>query len=276
MTITNTDQKSGLDRIDMFAVSYWTAAVLQLIGTYNVFNVYGGEGFRGFMHGVSGALCFELVILAVNAYGVKQTGAYRGLLLVVSLALIMVSCMIQIADLGIESKREVKNALDSFMMVVVPSAPSVAMFVTTVIKFVGAGKEIANIVESDNAKIGKLMGQVSNLNDALLDKDMEIERVKSALEEARNRPVLQQAFLTQAVPTQTEGTESQTKVLLNAGISASDNLGLLVDQALQSGKTNAEATKWIVGQIGDTSQTFYNRVSKRVSRARSKYESASG
>jgi len=128
-----------LKRIDWFGVCYWAAAGVQVVGSFNVFGTVGGS----WLHAVAGALCLELLILALNAYGVKQFGRWMGLVCMASLALIAASAMFQVADL-LSHKTDADLAARlgvvyyGILRATVPVVPSVAMAVVTLIKFVDA------------------------------------------------------------------------------------------------------------------------------------------
>jgi len=147
-----------LKRIDWFSVCYWAAAGVQVVGSYNVFGTIGGS----WLHAIAGALCLELFILALNAYGVKQSGKWMGLVCLASLVLIGASAMFQVADLlshPVDATLAEKfgAGLYAVLRVTVPVAPSVAMAGVTIIKFVDArrnqGVPLAEQLQAAHAQL---------------------------------------------------------------------------------------------------------------------------
>jgi hypothetical protein len=126
-------------KLNWFAVCYWSAAAVQIVGSFSVFGSVTGDP----LHASAGALCFELFILALNAYGVKQAGKWMACICMLSLALIAMSAMFQVADLrrhdiNTELASRLGPDLYAFLRVTVPAMPSVAMAGVTLIKFVDA------------------------------------------------------------------------------------------------------------------------------------------
>lgn len=182
-----------MKKLDVFALSYWTAAVVQFVGTLAVFYVIGGGGLRGALYSVSGALCLEVVILGINAYGVTRTGPFRSTLLILSLILISISCAVQIADMSLVKQPEELKAqmgpMLGFMLIVVPSTPSIAMAITTAIKFLGDKGDIEAMIIKRNIDVTEIARA------ALEEERNNTRRLQAQLEEARSRPIVQQAFL---------------------------------------------------------------------------------
>lgn len=130
---------NSIKGINWFGVGYWAAAVVQVVGSFSVFGTVGGS----ILHAVAGALCLELMILALNSYGVKQSGSWMWLVCVTSLMLIGASAMFQVADLLSHEADAALAAkfgatLYATLRVTIPIVPSVAMGVITLIKFVDA------------------------------------------------------------------------------------------------------------------------------------------
>ncbi len=126
-------------KLNWFAVCYWSAAGVQFVGSFNVFGNVSGDP----VHAGAGALCFELFILALNAYGVKQAGKWMACICSLSLALIAASAMFQVADLlshdiNAQLASRLGQGLYGLLRVTVPAMPSVAMAGVTLIKFVDA------------------------------------------------------------------------------------------------------------------------------------------
>lgn len=128
-------------KLNWFAVCYWTSAAVQVVGSFNVFGNVTGDP----LHASAGALCFELFILALNAYGARQAGKWMACICMLSLALIGTSAMFQVADLlshdiNVQLASRLGAGLYGVLRVTVPAMPSVAMAGVTLIKFVDAGR----------------------------------------------------------------------------------------------------------------------------------------
>jgi regulator of replication initiation timing len=137
--VDSQNDENALKRIDWFGVCYWAAAGVQVVGSFNVFGAVGGSP----LHAVAGALCVELLILALNSYGAKQSGKWMAIVCMASLVLIGASAMFQVADLlshkvDAELAAKFGAGLYGALRVTIPIAPSVAMAVVTLIKFVDA------------------------------------------------------------------------------------------------------------------------------------------
>ena len=133
------DNTHRLSRINWFSVCYWAAASVQVVGSFNVFGTVGGS----VLHAIAGALCLELLILALNAYGTTQAGGWMACICILSLTLIAASAMFQVADLlSHEADPGLATRLGSnyyaVLRTTVPMVPSVAMAAVTLIKFVDA------------------------------------------------------------------------------------------------------------------------------------------
>lgn len=134
-TTETADRKSILERITVFFICYATAAAIQFVGTFSLFSAIGGS----WVHGVAGAITVELMILAANDKGAKSSGRLRGFLFVLSLFLISVSALFQVADM-VSHKPDPELAdrlagLYGLIRVVIPVMPAVAMGAATIVKF---------------------------------------------------------------------------------------------------------------------------------------------
>lgn len=126
-------------KLNWFAICYWASATVQVVGSYSVFGSVGNSP----LHAIAGGLCLELLILALNNYGASQRGKWMAFICSLSLALIAVSAMLQVADLlshdiNAELATRLGPGLYGLLRVVVPAMPSVAMAAVTLIKFVDA------------------------------------------------------------------------------------------------------------------------------------------
>ena len=131
--------QNGFQRVNWFSVCYWAAACVQVVGSFNIFGTVGGS----VLHALAGALCLELLILALNAYGAMQTGKWMACICSLSLALIAASAMFQAADLlSHPADQNLASRLGAgyygLLRSTVPVMPSVAMAAITLIKFVDA------------------------------------------------------------------------------------------------------------------------------------------
>ncbi len=197
--------ESTVRKIDPFKIAYWAAAGIQMVGTLTFFFQIGGASFRGALYAISGAVCLELMILAVNSYGENRVGFFRAALLFTSLFLIVISGGIQIADIfTADADPLMAKKLLSFYDVfrsVVAATPSFCMAAVTVIHFAGKAGDV-------NTEIDRLKSQLTDWNTwqieqdkTLAGKDVEIAELSAKLDEARNRPLLQQVVAGASVDT---------------------------------------------------------------------------
>jgi len=183
-------------KTDWFKIGYWAAAAIQMVGTLVFFFEIGGANFRGALYAISGAACLELMILALNSYGEARVGFFRTALMLTSLFLITVSGAIQVADIFVENTdTEMAGKLlwaYAPAKIIVAAIPSFAMAVVTVIRFAGDAGDVSR-------EIKRLTDQITDWNTWQVDqdakiaaKDTEIAELSAKLDEARNRPMLQQ------------------------------------------------------------------------------------
>lgn len=189
--------------LNPFNIAYAVSALIQIIGTWSFFGEIGGGGARGFFYSVSGAICLELMILALNFYGKEKAGFFRLCLVVASLTLISASATIQIFDIRIAHPSDMIVALLGpylpLARVMVAIVPSVAMGIITVIKFFGDKGDAVTAIDALTLK-------VKELDVIIARRDSEILDLSAHLEEARNRPIVQQLIA--------DSKEVHTKVAL--------------------------------------------------------------
>lgn len=246
-----------------FGLSYWVAAVVQVAGTVAIF-----YQVAGLMAALSGAVCVELFILALNERGPQQARNWRATMLVASLFLVACSATFQVAEaLTHVAQPDLVLRLGwlfSVTRVCVAISPSMAMALITIFKF---GKVDRTPQPSAQAyEIDALPTK-----DDLGSTNSEIARIWAALIDLQGRPSYVNAIQVNATtqqpaqPTQPDTQQGATPIVayapaqLEAPETWADAVASLVARneavtpttlAHATGKSKSAASRWLA-QHGD-------------------------
>lgn len=275
---------------DLFKIAYWTAAGVQMVGTLAFFWEIGGYSFRGGLYALSGAVCLELMILALNTYGETRVGFFRTALMLTSIFLVFVSGGIQIADIFAADADTIMagKLLWAYapMKVIVAAIPSFAMAIITIVKFSGDAGDVTKELKRLADQLKDWDTWQTDQDQKMAEKDGMISELTAKLDEARNRPMLQQ--LVTGVDTLRTRSEISLPELPEPATMPDtlliDDENALIRQYLSEGLSQIETVKKLMAGYGLTKRSAenqpeydrqYKRLSPKVARWQNKQHSTS-